>query len=215
MSTNPKPAAVVFDLDGTLVDSLQDIAEAMNECLQVFGIQPRPVPDYRYMVGEGVPMLCRRAIGAAHPELLDPLVELVRKRYRERPLRHTRPYAGVSELVRRMRSAAIPLAVLSNKPDEMTRFVVQEFWPNGEFSVVRGYVEEHLRKPDPTELVRICGMLGADPRDVWMIGDTPTDVETAARAGVQCVAVTWGFRTREDLLAAGATRIVDRPEQVF
>lgn len=212
---NQKPAAVVFDLDGTLVDSLRDIAEAMNECLESFGLQPRPIMDYRYLVGEGVPTLCKRAIGATHPELVEPLIEVVRIRYRERPLRHTRPYAGIPELVHRIRLAEIPLAVLSNKPDEMTRMVVQEFWPNGEFAVVRGYVEEQLRKPDPTELIRICEMLGVQPRDAWLVGDTPTDLETAARAGVRCVAVTWGFRTREDLVAAGAAHIVDRPEQVF
>lgn len=212
---NSPPAAVVFDLDGTLVDSLQDIAEAMNECLATFGLEPRPIADYRYLIGEGVPVLCKRVVGATHPELLEPLIHLVRTRYRERPLLHTCPYAGVPELVQRMQAAGIPLGVLSNKPDEMTKLVVREFWPDGTFRAVQGYVEEGLRKPDPTQLLRICDAFGVQASKIWLVGDTPTDVETAARAGAHCIAVTWGFRTRDDLLTAGAEDIVDRPEQVF
>ncbi|MBL8879602.1 MAG: HAD family hydrolase [Phycisphaerales bacterium] len=209
------PSAVIFDLDGTLVDSLQDIAEAMNECLRTFGLPDRPISDYRYLVGEGVPVLCQRVLTGANPHLLDALIQMVRSRYRERPLLHTRPYPGVAELVNRLRAAGVPLGVLSNKPDEMTRLVTREFWPDGVFGAVQGYVEEHLRKPDPTQLLRMCAALGARPVSAWLVGDTPTDVETAARAGVHSVAVTWGFRTREDLAAAGAVDIVDEPEQVF
>lgn len=209
------PSAVVFDLDGTLVDSLRDIAEAMNECLRTLSLPEKPIDHYRYLVGEGVPVLCQRVLAGEHAELLEPLIKMVRTRYRERPLFHTKPYVGVIELVERLRGAGVPLGVLSNKPDEMTRLVVREFWPNSEFAVVQGYVEEHLRKPDPTQLLRICDSLRARPGATWLVGDTPTDVETAARAGVHCVAVTWGFRTRDDLVAAGAVDVVDAPYQVF
>lgn len=209
-----RPAACVFDLDGTLVDSLPDIAEALNECLELLGLPPKPVQDYRYMVGEGIPMLCRRAIGETHPHLVDRLAELARACYRIRPVKYTRPYPGVSELVERLRASGVLLGVLSNKPHELTVRVVNRFWPDKPFAAVQGYVEEHLRKPDPTFLLQICERLGMAPGRTWLIGDTPTDAETARNAGTHFVGVTWGFRTLQDLQAAGAKTIVDRPEQI-
>lgn len=209
------PAVCVFDLDGTLIDSLRDIAEALNECLELLGLPTFPVERYRYMVGEGVPKLCERAAGATHPQYVPRLVELVRARYRVRPLRHTAPYAGVRDLVAAVRARGIACAVLSNKPHELTTEIVQQFWPDGEFAIVQGYVTERLRKPDPTHLLEICAALRVSPDRCWMIGDTPTDIATAHNAGAQDIGVTWGFRTRGDLKEGGATVIVDRPDEVI
>lgn len=208
------PPACIFDLDGTLVDSLPDIAEALNDCLDLLGLPVRPFEDYRYMVGEGVPMLCRRAIGQTHPHLVDRLAELARARYRIRPLRHTRPYAGVPEMLDRLRAGGTCLAVLSNKPHELATRIVRTFWPDNRFACIQGYVEETLRKPDPHYVLRICEALSVSPTDTWLVGDTPTDIETARRAGAHCLAVAWGFRTRADLESAGATHVVDRPADV-
>lgn len=204
----------IFDLDGTLIDSLPDIAEACNECLELLGLPPRPVDAYRYMVGEGIPMLCRRALGDTYPLLVERLAELARARYRVRPLHHTRPYPGVSELIGRLRAGGAKLAVLSNKPHDMTVRIVRAFWPADHFDYIQGYVEEDLRKPDPHYVFRICEHLGVPPTDTCVVGDTPTDVETAARSGAVFVGVTWGFRTRADLEAAGAAYIVDRPDEL-
>lgn len=209
------PDLCIFDLDGTLADSLQDIAEALNECLALLGLPVYPVDSYRYMVGEGVPTLCQRAIGASHPQLVPRLIDLARARYRAKPLHHTRPYAGVPELVDRLAAAGVRLGVLSNKPHEMTRQMVQTFWPNGTFGSVYGYIQEQHRKPDPTYALRIVGEQSATPARSWIIGDTPTDVATARNAGIGCIAVTWGFRTRADLQAGGAELIVDRPQDIF
>ena len=214
MAVPELPQACIFDLDGTLVDSLVDIAEAMNECLELLGLEPRPLGDYRYMVGEGVPVLCRRALGNTHPQLIERLTELARARYRIRPLRYTQPYPGVPELVQRLNSRGVKLAVLSNKPHELSNRVVRAFWPNGPFARIQGYVEEELRKPDPHYVLRICDSLGVHPTQTWLVGDTPTDIETAQRAGAIGVGITWGFRTRADLEAAGARYIVDRPEEI-
>lgn len=204
----------VFDLDGTLVDSLQDIAESLNECLELLGLPTHSAERCRYMVGEGIPTLCRRAIGESHPHLLERLIELARARYRARPLRHTRPYAGVPRAVTAAAGNARALAVLSNKPHEMTVRVVNEFWPAGVFAAVRGYTGESQRKPDPAGLLAICEATGASPARTCLVGDTPTDVETARRAGALMIGVTWGFRTREDLLAAGCTRLIDQPAEL-
>ncbi len=210
----PKPLACVFDLDGTLVDSMRDIAAALNYCLELLGLPAKPVPDYRYMVGEGVPTLCERAIGRTHPHLVQRLAELARPVYRKQLTRHTRPYAGVPELVERLRRAGVKLGVLSNKPHYATIRVVETFWPPDCFDVIQGYVEDHLRKPSPHYLLRLCERMGVLPERTWMVGDTPTDLATARAAGAVGIGVTWGFRTRDDLLAAEAQYIVDHPAQL-
>jgi phosphoglycolate phosphatase len=210
----PLPHVCIFDLDGTLVNSLPDIAEALNECLELLGLDPRPVDDYRYLVGEGVPMLCRRVLGQSHPHLVARLTELARAAYRARPLRYTKPYRGVSQLIARLRAARVRLGVLSNKPHDMTVRMVRTFWPNGQFAAIQGYVDDDRRKPNPHYLLRMCESLGVQPAQTWLIGDTPTDVQTAARAGAVFVGVTWGFRTRQDLEAAGAQVIADHPDDI-
>ncbi len=210
----PKPTACVFDLDGTLVDSLQDIAEALNDCLTILGLPTHPVGSYRYMVGEGIPKLCERAIGTNYPHLVPRLAELARPFYRIRVVRQTRPYPGVPELVTRLRGRRIRLAILSNKPHDMTLRVVRAFWPDGTFAAIYGYTEEQHRKPSPFYVLRICAELGVAPADTWVIGDTPTDIETARAAGAVPIGVTWGFRSRADLEAAAAPFIVSRPDEL-
>ncbi len=204
----------MLDLDGTLVDSLGDIAAALNHCLELLGLETFPIQSYRYMVGEGVPKLCERALGQTHPHLVGRLAELVRPYYRTRVVDQTRPYPGVVELVERLRSAGVRLAVLSNKPHELTVRVVRTFWPNSTFDVIQGYLEEQHRKPSPYYLERICETLGVRPADTWMVGDTPTDIATAQAAGAVGVGVAWGFRPRADLEAAGADLVVDHPDEL-
>jgi len=208
------PALCIFDLDGTLIDSLRDIAEAVNECLELLGLPPLPVPRYRYMVGEGVPKLCERALGQSHPRLVNRLAELARPRYRVRPLRYTRPYPGIVESLGRLRRGGVRLAVLSNKPHEMTVSVVRAFWPDDAFDCIQGYIDERHRKPDPHYVFQICQDLGVSPCRTCVVGDTPTDVETARRSGTASVGVTWGFRSRADLAEAGAEYLVDEPAQL-
>jgi phosphoglycolate phosphatase len=208
------PKACILDLDGTLVDSLRDIAEAMNDCLELLGLESRRVDEYRYLVGEGIPVLCQRVLGQTYPHMVARLTELSRARYRARPMQHTRPYPGVSEMVARLKTGGVRLAVLSNKPHDMTVRVVRAFWPGDTFEFIQGYVDEEPRKPDPFHVLRICSWLGVAPAETWLVGDTPVDVQAAARSGAVSLAVTWGFRTRADLEAAGATWIVDQPGEV-
>lgn len=213
MAALNKPSGCIFDLDGTLVDSLQDIAESLNECLALLGHPPRPVEDYRYLVGEGIPTLAQRLLGSTHPLLIARLTELARARYRTRPLRHTRPYAGICKLIEQLRAAGLRLGVLSNKPHEMTVRVVRAFWPDC-FDAIQGYIEEDLRKPNPFYALRLCEQLHIQPPQTWLIGDTPTDVQTARRAGTVAIGVAWGFRTRADLETAGADCVIDRPQEL-
>lgn len=204
----------IFDLDGTLVDSLCDIAESLNEALDLLGLPPIPLSCYRNMVGEGFPTLCERAIGRTHPHLVKRLAEIAAPRYRTRLLVHTRPYPGIPQLVWELKQAGLKLAVLSNKPHEMTVRTVRAFWSEGDFAVVQGYIREEHRKPSPWHVLEICAGLGIPPERTWLIGDTPTDVVTARAAGAHVIAAAWGFRTREELASAGADFIAERPEHV-
>lgn len=245
----PAPAAILFDLDGTLIDSLQDIAEANNHCLELLGLQTRPMDEYRHLVGEGLPRLAQRCIGQTQPWLVDRLAELTRARYRARPLLHTRPYAGMMQLIKKLsggvspgtdagsraradrkstlsdsanrmfalsnQKSRLPLGVLSNKPHELTVPIVNAFWPAGTFAFLQGYdVEEH-RKPSPHHVQRFCEAVRQPAAKVWLIGDTPTDLETARRAGATCVCVTWGFRPREELVDNGGQWLVDDADQLL
>lgn len=210
----PTPKLCVFDLDGTLVDSLADIASAVNACLELLGLPRRPLPDFRYLVGEGVPRLCEQALGASHPHLVGRLSELTRAFYRTRIVEQTRPYAGIPELVSRLRRAGVALAVLSNKPHELTVRVVDAFWPRGTFAHVQGYVREEHRKPHPFHVYEICAMLGVTPGDAWVVGDTSADMQAARAAGAVAIGVSWGYRPVAELQEAGAVRIVHTPEEL-
>lgn len=208
------PRLCIFDLDGTLVDSLRDIAESLNECLELLGIPSRPVEHYRYLVGEGFPKLCQRAAGEGHPHLVERLIELGRARYATRPLRHTAPFSGVPEMVGTFAEAGVAVAVLSNKPHDMTTRIVRALWPDGTFALIQGYVKEAWRKPAPYHVLEMCRALGIGTADAWLVGDTATDVETALRAGCRPIGVTWGFRPRSELEKAGAAAIIDSPDEL-
>ncbi len=210
----PPPQACIFDLDGTLLDSLRDVGESLNECLELLGLETFPLDRYRYMVGEGIIKLCERALADRHPELLGRLIELSRARYRTRPERFTAPFAGVPGLIATLHRAGLPLAVLSNKPHDMTTLLVHRFWPQREFAEVQGYVLEAERKPDPTLALRLCEKLGVAPRETCLIGDTATDVETARRGGLIPLGVAWGYRPVDELVSAGAHALFDRPEDL-
>lgn len=204
----------IFDLDGTLVDSLRDIAEAFNSCLELLGLPAREVSGYRYLVGEGIVTLCQRAVGHTHPHLVGRLVELARPRYRLNCLVHTRPYEGVPELVSQLAGEGMRLAVLSNKPHEMTRRIVQRFWPDGVFAAVQGYDQEERRKPSPHHALAICERLRVKPENALLIGDTPTDIQTARNSRAAICGVTWGFRPRHELEAAKPDWLIDHPGEL-
>ncbi|MCA9242974.1 MAG: HAD-IA family hydrolase [Phycisphaerales bacterium] len=214
MPARKPPALCVFDLDGTLIDSLRDIANAVNASLALFGRTPWPLEAVQTMVGEGVPVLCRRAMPDAPESDVQRLIELTRGRYRAFAMEHTRPYLGIKEMVQRLAATGAKLGVLTNKPHGISCRIVRALWPNGEFAQVEGYVREAARKPNAGTLLRMAETAGVSIGETVLIGDTPTDVKTAANAGSRVLAVTWGFRGRAELEAAGAREFVDRPEEI-
>ncbi len=206
---------IVFDLDGTLADTLPDIAGAVNAGLVALGLPGCSIEQVRAWVGEGLPTLCARALGSRTDARLDRLVQLVTDHYAAHRLERTRPYPGIPQLLASLAADGVPMAVLTNKPHVHTVPIVEALFGAGPFVEVRGYQREERRKPDPGDLLEIAACMGLSPAAVLMVGDSATDMLTARNAGARPVGVTWGYRSREELLAAGAAHLIDRPAELL
>ena len=194
----------VFDLDGTLVDSLDDLHASVNHALAAVGLPPRSRDEVRGYVGEGARVLLQKAV-APHAERLEPALAAWRAHYGAHCLDRTAPYPGLAAA---LAGAGRALAVLTNKPGAMARKILDGLGLLPRFVAVVGG-DEAPRKPDPTGLLEIMAKVGASPGETVFVGDSRHDVETARAAGVAMVAVTWGLTSRADLVAAGATVLVD------
>jgi phosphoglycolate phosphatase len=206
-------SAILFDLDGTLLDTLADIAGAANFALERCGFPPHAVDAYRYFVGDGVMVLFSRALpqeGRAN-EIIESCARHFRDAYRRQWNVHTRPYPGVCELLDKLASLPLKLAVLSNKPHDATQQCVTEMLRGYRFEVVQGHGDELPRKPDPTAALKIARDMHVPPAQFVLLGDTATDMQTAIRAGMYPVGALWGFRQRDELLEHGAEIVIDHP----
>jgi len=177
-----------------------------------------PVDDYRYLVGDGLRPLCARVLRDARGEASDGAVDRlesdVKDHYSRHLLDHVALYDGILELLARLAEGGVRLAVCSNKPDRHTRLLVEALIPSGTFGAVLGARDDLPRKPDPAPALRVARAIDVAPSDCLFVGDTSIDMETARRAGMVPVGVSWGFRPREELESAGALHIVDRPEKI-
>jgi phosphoglycolate phosphatase len=209
---NANVRAFVFDLDGTLVDSLEDLANAMNEVLREAGQPEHPIEAYRHFIGWGAADLVRRAApNADHAALL---ASFGRRYHGEAQGHASRPYEGIPELLRTLVARKIPIAVLSNKPHAATVAVVARFFPEIPFVAVVGAREGSPHKPDPTTALEIAETLGVPAAGCAFVGDTEVDMLTAKNARMKPIGVAWGFRA-ESLTGAGAERVVTRPEELL
>jgi phosphoglycolate phosphatase len=209
--------AVLFDLDGTLLDTLADIAHAANTMLGREGLPTHQVDAYRGFIGGGVATLFRRALP---PERCDDervarCVAEFREVYGRTWNVHTRPYDGIPELLDALAARGLALAVLSNKPDDFTRRCAKAYLAPWPFRVVLGEREGVPRKPDPTGAREVAQRLGLAPETFLYAGDSATDMETALRAGMHPVGVAWGFRPSEELRSAGAEAIIAHPGELL
>lgn len=209
--------AVLFDLDGTLLDTLEDLAASGNWALRELGMPEHPRDAYKYFVGDGVENLARRAIPCERCDAatVGRCAELVREAYTKRWAETTRPYPGIPELLDALCARGTPMAVLSNKPDDFTRLCVEKLLPAWRFAAVVGALARVARKPDPAGALRIAEYLGVAPAEILYLGDTNTDMQTAVRANMFPVGALWGFRTAEELTASGARVLVRRPAEVL
>lgn len=210
-----RAVAVIFDLDGTLLDTLGDIAAAMNRALAAVGHPGHDVAAYRAMIGEGARTLAERAAPplVAVPGAIDALLVRYQAAYADAMVDTTRPYPGMVEVVDALVARGVPLGVLSNKPDAPTRRLVELLFP-GRFAQAFGQRDGVPRKPDPRAALELAAILGAPPATTLFVGDTAVDMATAKAAGMVAIGVRWGFRP-EELEAAGAARIIDRAEAIL
>ncbi|REG29707.1 phosphoglycolate phosphatase [Archangium gephyra] len=209
------PRAALFDLDGTLLDSLHDIGAAMNHALATQGLPVHPLADYRRFVGEGVRVLVGRAVPQGREEHHDAVMASYKAFYAEHLLDHTRPYPGVHEVLSRLQAEGVKLAVLSNKPDAATRRLVEALLPDVRFGAVYGERTGVPRKPDPTAALGIAAELGVAPGECAFIGDTAVDMDTARAAGMYSVGVTWGFRDVAELQKHGAGALAHSSDELL
>jgi phosphoglycolate phosphatase len=205
--------AALFDLDGTLLDTIDDLADSMNTVLKKFGFPPHAVEKYKYFVGDGMDILVKRALPETcrDLELIARCITEMKEEYSIHWADKTRPYSGIPELLDAFSGKGIKLSILSNKPHDSTKAVVSLMLPKWRFEAVSGVKEGGPRKPDPAAALNTAVNLGIPPHDFIYIGDTDTDMKTAVSAGMFPVGALWGFRTADELIRAGARILVKNP----
>jgi phosphoglycolate phosphatase len=203
--------AALFDLDGTLADTLADIGGSMNHVLEGYGFPTHGIDAYKTMLGEGLELLARLALPPGREALVADALLRYRAHYAEHFADQSAPYPGVAELLDGLSALELPLAVLSNKRDDFTRACVERLLPRWRFSEVRGERAGTPRKPDPQAALEIARALGVPVAECAFIGDTRVDMETAVNAGMLPVGALWGYRTREELVASGARVLLAHP----
>lgn len=217
MNEDALVSGLIFDLDGTLLDSLRDIADAMNAVLERNGFPVHSLESYNHHVGDGMDTLARRVLPAEAAEDLElrgRIVREMKRLYSDTWYHYSAPYEGVREMLGVLAASPVKLGVLSNKPEEFTTVIVEHFFPQIPWAAVRGARPGTPIKPAPDAALEMAGGWGLSPGAVVFVGDTSTDILTAVHAGMRSVGVTWGFRGREELEANGATWVVDRPEEI-
>lgn len=205
--------AVIFDLDGTLLDTLFDLGSSMNNVLERNGFPLHTLEKYKYMIGNGVEYLVTSALptGSSDKTTIRKMTAEYRNEYNKNWKNRTRPYSGIVELIDELYSAEIKLAILSNKPHDFTEKCVKEFLPFEKFEIVLGHRQDIVPKPDPGGAVEISKKLMISPDRFFYLGDTDVDMKTAIAAGMCPVGVLWGFRTGEELTENGAKILINEP----
>lgn len=202
--------AVLFDLDGTLTDTIDDIADAMNLALRTHGLPEHPTDAYKYMVGNGARKLAERAVGNRQ-DCLEVVLDAYQKQYETHNAVKTHAYPGITELLQALNERGLKVCVLSNKPDADTQNVVHHYFPTIKFDAIQGQKESIPVKPDPAGAIMIARKLGTDPSDFAYLGDTYVDMTCARNAGMHPFGVLWGFRTAQELTESGAEVLLESP----
>jgi phosphoglycolate phosphatase len=209
--------AIIFDLDGTLLDTLDDIANAANSVLATRGFPTHPNADYRTFIGEGVTMLMSRALPKTHQDeaMVQACVGAYVQEYERTWNALTKPYPGIAEMLDALVVRGLKLAVLSNKPDHFTQRRVDELLAKWAFDVVLGASDRFPRKPDPASAIETAKRLGVPPAECLYVGDSGIDMQTACAAHMCSVGALWGFRGQEELLKDGAQLLIKKPSEVL
>ena len=210
--------AAIFDLDGTLIDSLADLADSANEMLAGYGYPTHGLDKYRYFVGNGSRKLIERCLPAdkaADSAFVDEALAKYKECY-DRNLTHkTACYAGIMDMLQTLQAKNIPLGICTNKHQSAADIIVAKLFPQDMFVSVIGDCTDLPRKPDPQKVLLIAEKMGVKPEEVAYFGDTSVDMDTAKNAGMLSIGVTWGFRPKEELVEYGAKVLLDSPLELF
>lgn len=206
---------VIFDLDGTLLNTITDLGNSVNYALEQMGYPTHSMTSFRFMVGNGVRKLIQRAQVDADEETVDKLLEYFREHYDQHDCDQTEPYKGIPELLRELVDRGINVAVASNKYQSAVEKIIRHYFPDIPFVAVCGQTEGRPTKPAPSIIFSILNACPTPKADVLMVGDSAVDMETAHRAGVECVGVTWGFRPVSELRKAYADHIASLPSDIL
>jgi phosphoglycolate phosphatase len=209
--------AVLFDLDGTLLYTLKDVADAMNKALAHFGYPEHSVDAYKYFIGESVETEAYRALpeSARDPVFIKKLAVYSEEIYDKCWGDNTHPYEGIPALLTELQQRGLTLVILSNKNDRFTKVMVKKILSQWRFEIVQGAIPDAPLKPDPTLALRIAKQLQLAPEQFLYLGDTNTDMQTAVSAGMFPVGCVWGYRTADELLKAGAKVLINHPAEVL
>ena len=210
--------ACIFDLDGTLTDTLDSLLFSVNEMMKELELHEITREQCRMYVGNGAKVLVRKALesaGVREEEYFDKAFRTFQRIFDQNCTYHVRPYKGIVSLLAGLKAQGMKLGVLSNKPDRQAVHVVQEIFGDRAFDLVRGQREGVPRKPDPAALLEMAANLKSGLSEVIYIGDSEVDIKTGQAAGVKTILVSWGFRSTEDLIKAGAEQIVDSVQEIF
>jgi len=205
----------IFDLDGTLVDTLGDIATGMNSFLQSRGLPVHPTEDYRPMVGKGLLHLIGEAVPLAYKGQAQTWFPEVLAIFEEMGAGSSLPYPGVTDTLGKLASLRVPMAVVSNKPDPVTVQVVAQLFPSIPFALVRGGLDGIPVKPHPAGALEAAKAMGLEPETCGFLGDSDVDMKTAQAAGMVPLGAAWGFRSREELTQAGASMLLDGIQEIL
>ena len=210
--------AVIFDLDGTLADTIASITYCGNLALSRFGLPSFGEEDYKHFVGDGAAMLIRRALLAAGDERLehfDEVYETYLEIFAKDCMYRVKPYEGICALLEELKRLSVRIAVLSNKPDRDSLRVVEALFGKGYFDFVQGQREDIPRKPDPAGVYRIMEAFVLPAGDFLYVGDSGVDMKTGRAAGIFTVGVLWGFRDRKELVENGADAVISKPLELL
>lgn len=209
---------VIFDLDGTLLDTIKDLGNACNHVLTKYGLAEHSLDEYRFFVGNGISKLVERSLpeDKRYGEFIEKLRSEFVNYYVRHAEEHTKPYDGIVDMLKELENREIKIAVASNKFDSATQSLVGRYFGGVNFSAVYGQREGIMPKPDPTIIFDIMADSDIDDKSaILYVGDSDTDMMTAINAGLESIGVTWGFRPREELLASGANHLIDTPAQII
>ncbi len=208
---------VIFDLDGTTLDTIADLTDSVNEAMELYHFPTRTQEEYKQIVGRGFRNLILDSLPEEKrdPAIVDQVLTLFLEAYQRNFCRKTKPYPGIVPLLETLRDRGILMAINSNKGMKYTDVLISQNFPGIPFIAVCGEREHVPKKPDPTSALEIAGKMALSPGEVLYVGDTRTDMQTAHNAGMDCAGVLWGFRDREELIAHKATYLVTEPAELL